>query len=75
LFEGEFHLLQQQVVGESHLKMRLAASVAERPIDAIAFNQPALSGEVERIRLAYRLDVNDFRGRLSPQLIVEHIQP
>jgi single-stranded-DNA-specific exonuclease len=75
LFEGEFHLLQQQVVGESHLKMRLAATVAERPIDAIAFNQPALSGEVERIRLAYRLDVNDFRGRLSPQLIVEHIQP
>ncbi len=75
LFEGEFHLLHQRVVGESHLKLRLAATPAGGPIDGIAFNQSALSGRVERVRLAYRLDVNDFRGQLSPQLIVEHIQP
>ena len=74
LFEGEFRLLQQRVVGESHLKMRLGASPHGEPIDGIAFNQPALGSGVERVKLAYRLDVNEFRGRLTPQLIVEYIQ-
>ncbi|MEJ2692228.1 MAG: single-stranded-DNA-specific exonuclease RecJ [Candidatus Thiodiazotropha sp.] len=74
LFEGEFRLLQQRVVGESHLKLQLAAVHAGGSIDGIAFNQPLLSGDVERVRLAYRLDVNEFRGVQTPQLIVEYIQ-
>jgi single-stranded-DNA-specific exonuclease len=74
LFEGEFRLLQQRVVGESHLKLRLAALADGSAIDAIAFNQSALAGEVERVKLAYRLDVNEFRGLQTPQLIVECIQ-
>ena len=43
-------------------------------MDAIAFNQagPAYRGLV---RLAYRLDVNEFRGIESAQLIVEQISP
>jgi hypothetical protein len=41
-------------------------------VDAIAFNQagPAYRGVVQ---LAYRLDVNEWRGRETPQLIVEQI--
>jgi single-stranded-DNA-specific exonuclease len=74
LFEGEFHLLQQRVVGESHLKLQLAASPDGLAVEAIAFHQPALSSEVERVKLAYRLDVNEFRGLETPQLIVEYVQ-
>ena len=41
-------------------------------IDAIAFNQ---AGTVYRdvVQLAYRLDVNEYRGRQTAQLIVEQI--
>jgi single-stranded-DNA-specific exonuclease len=41
-------------------------------MDAIAFNQ-GQPLNAERVRLAYRLDVNEFRGALSAQLVVEHI--
>lgn len=74
LFEGEFHLLQQRTVGESHLKLRLSAMSGGGDIEGIAFNQPSLSARVEQVRLAYRLDVNEFRGLRTPQLIVEYIQ-
>jgi single-stranded-DNA-specific exonuclease len=74
LFEGEFHLLQQRVVGESHLKLRLAAAQQTAPIEGIAFNQPPLPEETRSVMLAYRLDVNEYRGLRQPQLIVEYIQ-
>jgi single-stranded-DNA-specific exonuclease len=71
-WNGDFELLEQRTVGESHLKMRLKAVGGNNVIDAIAFNQagPAFRGVVQ---LAYRLDVNEWRGVESPQLIVEQI--
>jgi len=71
-WNGDFELLEQRTVGESHLKMRLKAIGGTNVIDAIAFNQagPAFRGVVQ---LAYRLDVNEWRGVESPQLIVEQI--
>ncbi len=42
-------------------------------IDAIAFNTPTLPAGRQQARMAYQLDVNEFRGIVSPQLIVEHI--
>jgi single-stranded-DNA-specific exonuclease len=74
LFEGCFDLQQQRVVGEHHLKMELSSACATWTIDAIAFNQPPLADSDRQIQLTYRLDVNEFRGRRSPQLIVETIQ-
>jgi len=72
LFQGDFRIAEQRVVGERHLKMRVLPPDAARPLDAIAFNQdnPGTRGQV---RLAYRLDVNEYRGIESPQLIVEQI--
>ncbi len=69
---GDFELVEQRTVGESHLKMRLKAVDGNNVIDAIAFNQagPAYRGVVQ---VAYRLDVNEWRGRETPQLIVEQI--
>jgi len=71
-WNGDFELLEQRTVGESHLKMRLKAVGGNNVIDAIAFNQagPAFRGVVQ---LAYRLDVNEWRDVESPQLIVEQI--
>jgi single-stranded-DNA-specific exonuclease len=69
---GDFELVEQRTVGEKHLKMRLRPADGGNVVDAIAFNQagPAYRGVVQ---LAYRLDVNEYRGVESPQLIVEQI--
>jgi single-stranded-DNA-specific exonuclease len=72
MFQGDFTVVEQRVVGERHLKLRVMPASGGDPIDAIAFNQshPGLRGAV---RLAYRLDVNEYRGFEKAQLIVEQI--
>jgi len=71
-WNGDFELVEQRTVGENHLKMRLRPADGGQVIDAIAFNQ---AGAAYRgvVQLAYRLDVNEFRGVETPQLIVEQI--
>ena len=78
LFDGEFSLLQQRVVGQRHLKMVLMEPLSGLAVDAIHFNAdmdiwPEQS--VTRVRIVYRLDVNEFRGQKTVQLMVEHLQP
>lgn len=72
VFSGDFSIDDQRTVGENHLKMRVSPAAGGNSVDAIAFNQagPAFRGTVQ---LTYRLDVNEFRGIESPQLIVEQI--
>ncbi len=72
VFTGNFEIDEQRTVGENHLKFRVRPAAGGKPVDAIAFNQagPAYRGVVQ---LTYRLDVNEFRGIESPQLIVEQI--
>jgi single-stranded-DNA-specific exonuclease len=73
LFDGDFKVLGYRVVGEKHLKMTLQPAQGSCQIDAIAFNTPELPADCQHIHLAYRLDANEFRGIVSPQLIVEYI--
>jgi single-stranded-DNA-specific exonuclease len=72
MWSGDFEVVEQRTVGENHLKLRVRSTGGGGILDAIAFNQagPALRGVV---RLAYRLDVNEYRGVESPQLIVEQV--
>ncbi len=72
LFHDRFQLVSQRVVGERHLKMVLKKG--ERLFDAIAFQQPALSG-TEQVLAAYRLEANEYRDRVTLQLVVEHLAP
>jgi len=75
VFEGEFDVLGSRTVGECHLKMNLRPAAAGRgSIDAIAFNTPPLPAGCQRLRMVYRLDVNEYRGVESAQLVVEHIE-
>lgn len=72
LFCGDFSILEQRTVGENHLKLRVQAVAGGGAVDAIAFNQ---AGPVYRgpVQLAYRLDVNEYRGFESPQFIIDQI--
>jgi single-stranded-DNA-specific exonuclease len=79
LFDGSFLLRSQRLVGGRHLRLVVAPLAAPGiALDAIAFNVDATrwpDPRVERLRLAYRLDVNEFRGVRSLQLLVEELQP
>ena len=77
VFDGVFTVLDSRVVGERHLKCRLRQVDLQAPLEAIAFNPPAhwLDSLPERIRVAYRLDVNEYRGLRRPQLVIELIEP
>ena len=77
MFDGTFDLVQRRVVGERHLKMVLRATGDKRLIDAIAFNTSATQwpdGTLQ-VNAAYRVDVNEYQGKQSVQLVVEHVEP
>ncbi|UTM56796.1 single-stranded-DNA-specific exonuclease RecJ [Photobacterium sp. CCB-ST2H9] len=76
-FDGRFRLLQQRLVGSKHLKMILEPIDGGSMIDAIAFNIDVRrwpDASVQQVDLVYRLDVNEFRGNRSVQLMVEHLE-
>jgi single-stranded-DNA-specific exonuclease len=72
LWSGDFAVVEQRVVGDNHLKLRVRSAGGGEIVDAIAFNQagPTYRG---RVQLAFRLDVNEYRGVERPQLVVEQI--
>lgn len=77
LFQGEFTIVQQRIVGEKHLKLLLAADEQKKQlIDAIAFNIDTdiwPNPQAEKVNLIYKLDINVWQGRESVQLMVEAI--
>ena len=77
LFDGRFVLVRQKRLGENHLKMVLSPiQDEEREVDAIAFNVSEEDWPKEgaaEIEIAYRLEVNEFRGNETLQLKVEKV--
>lgn len=77
-FQGDFHIVQQRIVGEKHLKLVLAPqNQPEIAIDAIWFNIDTArwpNPEAQTVQCVYRLDINEFRGVESLQLMVQHLQ-
>ena len=73
LFDGFFEILEQRIVGERHLKLRLKPDDSSFVLEAIAFSQTALCAS-SRIRAIYRLDINDYRGSKSLQLVIESLE-
>ena len=76
LFDDKFDVLDWRIVGEKHLKLKLRHNVSGEQVEAIAFNQDAkvLDAGETAIRMIYRMDVNEFRGRKTVQLIIQHIE-
>ncbi len=75
IFDGTFQILEQRLVGSRHLKMTLSKN--NQLIDAIAFNidiNQWPNYRCEFINVAYRIDINEFRGKRSVQLIIEHLE-
>ena len=75
VFDGEFELVNQKIVGQNHLKMTL--KVDGLYVDAIAFSvdtEQWPNHAAKHISAVYKLDINEFRGQSSVQFIVDAIK-
>ena len=72
LFDGCFDVLDWRVLSERHLKLVLRLEGQQAPINAIHFGGWRGDAPPSRLRLAFRLCPDDYRGGTAIQLIVEH---
>ena len=70
-FYDVFKVESQRIVGEKHLKLKLSRE--GQTFDGMLFfkNDPMPT----TIKAVYRLDVNEYNGNRSLQLIIEHWEP
>lgn len=76
LFDGEFEVLKSWVLKERHIKFMLKSPDKDTPVAGIAFSveHPEAWLNCQRIRLAYRLDINEYRDERSVQIRVEYME-
>jgi len=74
-FVGEFDVINQRVLTDRHLKLVLSSSRSGESLDAIAFFQPEsiLNTSYDKIKIHYELNLNQFRGIESLQLLIRDI--
>ena len=78
VFDGKFRILQQRLVGERHLKLMLEPVDGGPLLDGIAFNIDTRlwpDNSIRQAEVAYKLDINEFRGQRNVQLLIEHLWP
>jgi single-stranded-DNA-specific exonuclease len=81
LFDGEFDIVDSRLVGERHLKLRVRAAAGCETLDGILFGHVGSAAETvdvgrgARVRLAYRLEVNEWNGMEKVQLNCQHLEP
>jgi single-stranded-DNA-specific exonuclease len=78
-FDGAFDIDGARTVGERHLKLSLRPCGSAARFDAMAFNffdpEGARDAPSGRVRLVYRLSINEWRGVERLQLLVDHLHP
>lgn len=77
VFDGEFEVVERKIVGGRHLSLKLKPVSGNRPIKAIAFgtDDSQWPEQVERVAVAYRLDIDTFGGRRQLQLMIDYLRP
>ncbi len=80
-FDGRFRILQPRLLKERHLKAMFEPLGRTGPaplLDGIAFNVDTAiwpDPSIKEVEMVYRLDINEFRGKRSVQLLIEHLWP
>lgn len=76
IFEGIFKVADYQWLKEKHLKLKLQID-ANHTVEAIGFNfiEKIDNAEIaKKVRIAYSLERNEFRGQISLQLRLIHCE-
>jgi single-stranded-DNA-specific exonuclease len=71
VFCDEFRLVSQRILKERHLKLQLEKNGCR--YDAIWFGHT--DSLPAKVRVAFRLDANEYNGTTKVQLMVEHAEP
>jgi single-stranded-DNA-specific exonuclease len=82
VFDGEFKVSETRIVGGRHLKLQLRAAQPSlgASLEAIAFGHVGGASDDSRLRegasvhLAFRLEINEYRGNERVQLNCQHLQ-
>ena len=75
-FRGRFRVEEQRLVGGKHRKLRLsmlASQTSRDPLEAMLFAQDGPVADI--IDAVYRLDLNEWNGNRTLQLVLEHWEP
>jgi single-stranded-DNA-specific exonuclease len=79
VFDNQFEIIQKRTLKDAHIKCVLRLLVngeaTATTVDAIAFNVDlaAWPAQGSIVHLLYRLDINEFRGISSVQLMVDRL--
>lgn len=75
IFDNHFTIINKRIIKERHLKLLLRTKGFERTVSAIYFNADLdnCPEEGAEVHLLHKLDVNEFRGSSSLQLMVEKL--
>jgi single-stranded-DNA-specific exonuclease len=77
VFDGQFEVIEHVILKEKHLKMKLRPVGGQEVIDAILFNYAqhfTPPTPLKRVQLAYKLEINYFRGSKNLQLMTEYCE-
>jgi len=70
VFADSFEVVSQRLLQDKHLKLKLQKG--NQRFDAIQFN--FAENAPERIRAAFRVDINEWNGTQTVQLLLEHFE-
>jgi single-stranded-DNA-specific exonuclease len=75
VFADSFVVLSQRILKDKHLKLKLQKG--GQRFDAVQFNFADGFGNAapDRIRAAFRVDINEWNGNQNVQLLLEHLEP
>ncbi len=75
IFDGVFEVLSFKVLKDKHLKLSLRYPEVQYPIEAIHFNfdSSAWDYRAEQVHLLFQLDINEWNGKQSLQLMVKDL--
>ncbi len=76
IFDGVFDVWERWIVGKKHLKMVLSPDGVDEPVYAILFNARGRDciQDMGKVRITYRLEADEFKGRRAPLLDIHHIE-
>ncbi len=73
IFTDTFRVIKQELIANAHKKLQLIATHNLRQFEAICFREKGiLPAKIEAI---YQLNVNNFKGRKTIQLVINHWHP
>ncbi|UEQ08236.1 single-stranded-DNA-specific exonuclease RecJ [Pectobacterium versatile] len=80
-FDGRFRIIKPRLLKKRHLKAMfepIGATGAVPLLDGIAFNVDTTiwpDPSIKEVEMVYRLDINEYEGKRSVQLMIQHLWP